>query len=272
MAIVHLGFTARLFAKVGDDLSGRFLLEQLAAAGVDTSAMRVDPTDPTPFTYVGIRPDGERTFIHTPGCNRTFSLAEVDHEALLECDALVMPDTFALPGIDGEPAAQLLALARQRHLRTLLDETQGMGPSRPPFELMVREADVLAPSCEDLSLLYPTLEPRDIALHLIGLGARTVVLKLGSAGCLVADEGAIYAVPAPPATVVDSTGAGDSFDAGLIAALLQGEKVRPAAEIATWVAARSLEAVGAAAGIPLYTVVRDSMRPAQKRGGTDDSS
>ncbi len=254
----RLGLTARLFAKVGDDFCGRFLCEEVAAAGVDASTVYVDPIEPTPFTFVGIGSNGERTFTHTPGCNRTFSLDEVDRDALLESDALVMPDIFALPRIDGQPAVEMLALARQRGIRTLIDETHGMGPSRPLFELMVKEADVLAPSFQDLSAIYPRVEARVLALHLLRLGARAVVLKMGAAGCLVAENGHVHRVVAQSTNVIDATGAGDAFDAGLIVALLQGETIESAAEVATLVAAKSLQAVGAAAGVPSYSAIRDS--------------
>ena len=261
----RLGLSPRLFASVGDDFCGRFFRDEVAAAGVDASTVSVDPTEPTPFTYVGIGLDGERTFIHTPGSNRTFSLNELDRRAVLECDALVMPDVFALPRIDGQPTVELLALARQRGIRTLLDETYGLGQSRPLFEVMVREADILAPSFQDLSGMYPGVEARALALHLLQVGARSVVLKMGALGCLVAENGKVQSVATKPITVVDATGAGDAFDAGLIVALLLGETIESAAEAASFVAAKSLQAVGAAAGVPSYSAVREAISSKYKR-------
>ena len=69
-ALGKMGLSAGAFSKVGDDPNGAFLIRELARAGVDTAGVRVSPADSTPFTFVGIHPDGDRTFI-TFDCGNT---------------------------------------------------------------------------------------------------------------------------------------------------------------------------------------------------------
>jgi sugar/nucleoside kinase (ribokinase family) len=260
LALAQLGTSVRLFAKVGGDLLGQFLVRSLELAGIDTSGVIVAASEATPFTFVGVLPSGERTFIHTPGANRGFTLNECDLDSVFDCDALLMPDTFALPSIDGRPAAELLTAARGNGLLTVLDETFGFGLAHAPFEAMLSGASVVVPSQQDLESLYPGLTPIEMLEHLSRLGAQSVVLKLGSEGCIVSTEGRITPIPAKATKVVDSTGAGDCFNAGLVSALLHGESLETSAAIATEVAAISLQSVGGAVGIPAYSTVRAGMR------------
>ena len=84
---------------------------------------------------------------------------------------------------------------------------------------------------------------------------REVLLKMGASGCLVADGRSTRHVPALPARVVDTTGAGDCWDAGFIAALAAGWTVPDAARAGHACAAFCVEHVGGAAGIGTWADV-----------------
>ncbi len=254
-ALGHMGLPVGVFAKVGDDPNGAFLAHELAAAGVNTRGIVVSPTDTTPYTFVGIHTSGDRTFIHTPGANLTFTPADVDVEALLAADFLLYPDCWVLPGLDGAPGAALLAEARRRGVTTLLDECWGLGPDRARFEAMVPHADYVLPSLDDLRAIYPDRAPEVIAAHLLGLGCGAVVIKMGADGCVLFQPGCATSVPALPARVVDTTGAGDCWNAGFIAGLAHGADPVAAARLGAACAACGIEAVGGAAGVPDYATV-----------------
>ena len=262
-ALAQLGVPVRVFSKVGDDLTGAFVRQRLRSIGVDVSGICVSKKDRTPFTYVGIHPNGERTFIHTPGANRTFTLRNLDRNALLQADFLLYQDLWVLPGIDGEPGAALLADARKRGVVTLLDECWGLGPNRETWEMMVPHADVVLPSFDDMRAIYPGLNAKQIVRRLHGLGAGTVVLKMGAKGCLVSAGGTQTQVPSCATAVVDTTGAGDCFDAGFIAGLTHGLAPVQAARVASSTAAACLRHVGGAVGIPRYAMVTNAK---QRRG------
>lgn len=263
-ALARLGMDVGVFSKVGDDPNGAFLVRELAQAGVDTRSVRVAMGESTPFTFVGVHPDGERTFIHTPGTNLTFGPADIDREGVLATDFLLYQDCWVLPAFDGAPAAALLAEARRRGVVTLLDECWGLGPRRDVLETVLPHCDYALLSLDDLRTVYPETAPEAVAACVLGAGAGTVVLKLGAAGSLVATADGCERVPALAACVVDTTGAGDCWDAGFIAALAQGESLSRAVRIGHACAAFCVEHVGGATGIPAYAAVlaRAGLAPA----------
>ena len=255
-ALARMGLQVTAFSKVGDDPYGAFIRRELEQLGVDTAGVCVSAKDSTPFTFVGIHDDGDRTFIHTPGSNVTFKLADIDLEHALECDFLLYHDLWVLPGLDGAPAASLLAKARERGVVTFLDEGFGYGPKRESLEAMLPHCDYVVPSFDDLQVIYPNSTASELADQLIGLGAGAVVIKMGAKGCFVARGQVRTQVPAYPANVVDTTGAGDCWDAGFIAALSRGKDPVAAAQIGCACAAFGIEAVGGSTGVPRYESVQ----------------
>ncbi|HZP00493.1 MAG TPA: carbohydrate kinase family protein [Terriglobia bacterium] len=255
-ALARMGLAVSSFSKVGDDLNGQFIRGELSKLGIDTSGIRVSRRDSTPFTFVGIHADGDRTFIHTPGANVTFNLSDLDLEKVAAADYLLYHDLWVLPGMDGKPAAELLEYAQKRGAKTLLDEGFGYGPKREPLEAMLPYCDYAIPSFDDLQAVYPGTTAEDLVKRLLDQGPRTVVLKMGQNGCLVAWGSDRVRVPIFPAKVVDTTGAGDCWDAGFIAGLASGEDLVAAAKIGNACAAFCIEAVGGATGVPSYEAVR----------------
>jgi len=251
-ALAKLGMSVGVFSKVGDDPHGAFLRSELVRTGVDTRGIRVAAGESTPFTFVGIHPDGDRTFIHTPGANLTFGPSDLDLEELFAADILLYQDCWVLPRLDGEPGARLLAEARGRGLKTALDECWGLGPRRDVLETMLPHCTCFLPSRDDLRSIYPDWPPERLAAHFLLLGVESVVLKMGSAGCFVARGAERVQVPALEVRVVDTTGAGDCWDAGFLAALMHGEDIAAAAGIGNACAACCIEHIGGSAGIPDY--------------------
>jgi sugar/nucleoside kinase (ribokinase family) len=256
-SLAKMGLAAGIFSKLGDDFAGRFLLEEFARSGVETAGIRLSKADTTPFTFVGIHEDGDRTFVHTPGANLTFAPEDVDLDRLLAADFLLYCDLWCKPRLDGLPGAAILAEARRRGVVTLLDECFGLGPNREQMEAMLPHCDYFLPSLDDMRVIYPGASVDHVADALLACGVSTVVLKMGGEGCLVARGKERVRVPAFPTRVVDATGAGDSWDAGFLAGLAHGEDVLAAARIGNAAASFCIQAVGGASGIPEYAAVRE---------------
>jgi sugar/nucleoside kinase (ribokinase family) len=254
-AIARMGLPVAAFSKVGTDLNGEFICRELEKVGVDTSGFPVSKTESTPFTFVGIHADSERTFIHTPGANLSFTLEDLDLEQVFGTDLLLYNDLWVLPAFDGKPAAALLAEAQKRGITTFLDECYGYGPKCEPLEAMLPYCDYFTPSYDDLKSIYPGLSQEALATELLACGAKTVVVKIGREGCLVARGDDRHRVPITPAKAVDTTGAGDCWNAGFMAALAHGEDVLRAARVGNACAAFGIEAVGGSTGVPRYEEV-----------------
>jgi len=239
-ALGQMGADVAVFSKVGKDPNGEFIIESLRKRGVRTENVCVSQTDSTPFTFVGVHPGGERTFIHTPGANRTFCLDDIDQARLLSADFLLYNDLWVLPLIDGRPGAELLARAREQGVVTLLDECWGLGPRRKVWEMMIAHADYVLPSFDDLSAIYPHCTPEGIVE-------------------LLHASGRLTRLPARATEIVDTTGAGDCFDAGFIAGLTRGLSDVQAAEIGNLAAAACIRHVGGSVGIPRFCSLRKQL-------------
>ena len=249
-ALGQMGVPVGVFSKVGSDPNGDFVVDSLRRHGVSTDGIRVSDSDVTPFTYVGIHPDGDRTFIHTPGANKTLGPDDIDPEALLGCDLLFYQDLWGMPCLDGGPGADLLAEARRRGVVTLLDECYGFGPDPDAWDVMLPHADYVLPSVDDMRFVYPDRRPEQVIDLLHDKGAGCVVLKMGRDGCLVSADGRLTRLESQVSEIVDTTGAGDCFDAGFVAGLAQGLAPVDAAGVGSLAAAACIRHMGGAAGIP----------------------
>ncbi|MCL5099017.1 MAG: carbohydrate kinase family protein [Candidatus Omnitrophica bacterium] len=251
-ALAQMGMRVSVFSKVGQDSNGAFLVRELERVGVDTSPIVVSNSDSTPFTFVGIHPDGNRTFIHTPGANLTFCPGDLDEKALLAADYLFYQDFWVKPRLDGKPAAQILAKAKQQGVVTMLDECWGLGPDRRTLEEVLSHVDYFFPSFDDLLAIYPGLSPAAMVGLLHDKGVSRVYLKMGHQGCLVSCGNKTWTIPSRTKQVVDTTGAGDCFDAGVIAGLIHGLSEPESAIIGSEAAAACIAHVGGAVDIPSF--------------------
>ncbi len=247
--LAHLGVGVAVFTKVGGDPNGRFLRDTLAGYGVDVAGVVLSADNMTPFTFVGVHPGGDRTFIHTPGANLVFCRDDIDETRLFDCRYLLYQDLHVLPRLDGARGAELLAGARGRGIVTLLDECWGLGPDRELFEIMVAQADYVLPSVDELDVMYPREPPGQVAARLRSLGAGVVCVKQGVQGCTVYEDARADRVAAVDTEVVDTTGAGDAFDAGFVAALAAGQQTVEAAQSGARVAAARIGVVGGSSPI-----------------------
>lgn len=244
----RLGLRVAMAGVVGDDIFGRFMRESLAARGVDLTAVRTDPRTPTGLSIHLIRGD-DRAIVTNPGTIPELRCEDIDRD-LLACARHVHVSAYFLQTGLWAGLAGVLREARAAGATVSLDpnwdpaETWDQGLSA-----LYGLLDVLLPNETEAAALARALPPdrggrgtgvmtaAEAARALAGQGPSAVV-KLGAEGALAASpDGELIRVPAVPGVhPVDAVGAGDSFDAGFLAATLWG-----------WDTSRAL-AVGAACG------------------------
>jgi sugar/nucleoside kinase (ribokinase family) len=240
------GVDVTLVARVGDDVSGRAAVAELAAAGVRT-AVAIDPSAPT-ATVVVLLDAGERTMLSDRGA--AARLAPTDLPPLTGIDHLHLSG-YVLGDAGSRPAGlAALATARAARASTSVDP-QATGTLTPALLHDLGGIDLLLPSAAELAALTGSPDPSS-AIALLDACAAVVVTN-GAAGAAWVDRDGVRTAPAAEVTVVDTTGAGDAFDAGLLAAWLAG--AGPDAALAAGCA------VGAAA------VSRRGARPAARSPG-----
>jgi sugar/nucleoside kinase (ribokinase family) len=261
-----LGIPVRLRAVVGDDTFGEELLSGLRAAGVDTHAVE-RRHGATPTTIALVKSDGSRLFLHKPGVSLNALAEPLEFTPLLlhGMSHFHVANPFSMPAFR-KHLPETLRRARQAGLQTSLDaawDSQGrwlqdLGPCLPDVgTLFVNE--------EEAHLLSGVEGALEAARTLRRLGAGTVVVKLGARGCLVVSEAEEFQVPAFEVEVLDTTGAGDCFAGGFLAALQRGLSLREAARIANAAGALSVRRVGAVGGLLGWDDMQDWMRSAKVR-------
>ena len=265
-AIGRLGVPVRLYAPIGGDAFGRYLLSRLESAGVDTHGVEVTPA-PTATSVVLVNSEGERSLLHRRGASGEGFAGPLPYPGAHEAPAghMHLGTPFAVPRLRPR-TAELLAGGRARGWTTSVDtQWDAAGRWMADLEPALPFTDILFANREEARMLTGETEPARAAAAFGSAGARDVILKLGSEGCAVFSGGDEFRVPAFPAEVVDTTGAGDCFVGGFLAALARGASCRQAARFACGVAALSVGRLGAVEGLLGYQETLAWMEAAASR-------
>jgi len=248
----RLGVPAAWLGRLGADSLGEVVLRQLEAEGVDTRWVVRDAERCTGVYFREWLADGDRRpFYYRAGSAASAASPADWPEDLPDVRWLhVSGITMAL----GEGPARLVehavAWARERAIPVSFDPNHRTAlwsedRARAALRRIAERATVLMMSHEEAELLFGSDDHRACTERAHELGVETVVVKRGAHGALGSAGGVV--VESPPGEVervVDPVGAGDGFDAALVAALLAGSPLGPALELANHVGARAVEDVG----------------------------
>jgi len=187
----------------------------------------------------------DRRYIHTFGANAALRVHDLDE--LFAADALYVGGYLLLPGLSAGELAERLRLARARGVLTVLDVAiPAEDASRSPVDVaeLLPHVDVFVPNEDEARVLTGQADPHRQARLLAEAGAKIVIVTRGAAGAVVCHQGNSFDVAAPDVEVVDESGAGDAFDAGLILGLLEGWDIGRSAAFASIVGASSCASLG----------------------------
>ncbi|MFH8217778.1 carbohydrate kinase family protein [Streptomyces sp. NPDC018057] len=254
----RLGLRVAFAGRVGDDDAGRYVRAALQDRGVDTSALRVDPDLPTPLTVVLTRPDGDRAILTAPGTLPATGPEDVPEALLTGSRHVHAASYFLLPRL-AAALPELFATARAHGATTSLDTNDDPAGTWAAGRLadVLAATDHLLPNAQEArALAVAAGAPEDVPLEeaaavLAAHGPR-ITVKDGARGALTHDGRAPLRTPAVPVRPLDTVGAGDSFDAGFVAALLRGLPLPQALEIAAACGALSTRAHGGTPAQPTW--------------------
>lgn len=232
--LARLGLPVTLIARVGEDLLGRWLAQDLSAEGVQP-ALIADPVRNTAVIQVLVEPGGERTMVPDRGANAVWRADEISEQLIAGAELLHVVG-YVLLDSDSQPGAlEAMRLARAHGVPISLDPSSHaplLGLGRATFWSMIGPLAVLLPNREEAAALSGARTPEE-ALPTLHAHAQLVAIKLDREGCLASDGKHLWRAPAPAARIVNATGAGDAFDAAFLARWLAGSDVGEACAAAT---------------------------------------
>ncbi len=233
------GFAGRLAV----DSFGEVVLKAFREVGVDTKFLQLVEDASTSVTAAIISENGEGALFVYQG-----TIAQLEYEALKKClETNPAPrwvhfaGYFLLESLQGKPVTDLLQLAQSRGATTSLDF--GWDPTGWSDEVIeqvfdaIQFVDVFFPNANEVKALTGESSAKKGAKQLLEAGAPTLVVKLGAKGCLLATKKDEVMIPGFDVNVVDTTAAGDVFDAGFAVSMLTGATMGRAAVFANAVAA-----------------------------------
>jgi len=255
-ACARLGAEVRMIGRVGEDLFGSTLQDDLRGCGVNLRDLTVTP-GASGVALITVDRNGENSIVIVPGAN-----GQVGGQDLQLLDpALEMAHTLLLQlEIPMEAVLQAARKAHARGVRVVLDPA----PAMPLPEELYHLVDVLTPN-ENESAALVGLPAHDLpfaehaAQVLLRRGVRQVVIKLGARGAYLHDGESGELVPAFPVQALDTTAAGDAFNGALAVALGDGQSLRQAVRFANAAGALSATRQGAQPSMPTRPEVEELM-------------
>ena len=257
IAVARLGAPVQFLAKIGRDEFGAMARGIYEMEGVGTAFLFESTDAPTGAAAIIIDDEeGENAIIVVPGSAAMLSTAEIDlagdaiGRAAVFLTQLEVPLPLVVHG---------LAEARRRGVTTILNPA----PACPLDDDLLALVDILTPNETEAAMLsgLPVTTPEEAeraADALIARGAGAVVVTMGAAGALLRRDGRTVKVKAVRAgPVVDTTGAGDSFNGAIAVALSEGRSLEDAIGFACAVAGLKVTRAGAGAGMPMRAEVDD---------------
>lgn len=240
-----LGLKTRVVTTVGVDDMGDFLVSKMKKFGVECSLVKRTAGVPTSATILLVRPNGERPALHVPGAADVFTVAEEDLDSVLDARVVHVGGTGLLKAFDGDPTIRLLKRAKALGRTTTLDLIKAGPETITIVEPLLPYVDYFIPSIEEAGEMAGASDPLTIVKFFHKKGARNCIVTLGGDGVYVSPEsGSIFHLPAFDVSVVDTTGCGDSFTAGMIAGIVKGWNLEYTSRFANAVAAKVAMGLG----------------------------
>jgi len=252
VCLSRLGRKVKVLGKVGTDLFGDFVLEDLQRLGPDSSLLSRSQAYPTSTTVI-INVQGEdRRYVHAFGANADFSSGDIDVSKLEGAKALYVGGFMAMPKLTAQDVEQVFRAAKERSVLTILDVVIPAGQSLPRdlLKALLESTDAFLPNDDEAFALTGLRDPGDQARALSEMNPQcTIVITMGRRGALACRKGEVIRAGIYPVDVVDPSGAGDAFDAGLITGILEGWPLEKTLTFASAVGASCTRALGCTAGV-----------------------
>ncbi len=252
ITMARMGMNVGIFSYVGDDTWAPVVRNLYQSEGVDDAPLQVHPTEATSTTVVMIDPSGERSFYHCVGAPKTMNKQLfMDHIDLFRESRMLLVGYYSImPNLEPE-LHEVFKAVRAVGCQTALDAS-GAGGALQPLDRILPELDIYVPSHNEAENQTGESDPQKIINIFRDCGAPGLLgVKLGKQGVLLSPAKGEFievSICEPPGDVVDTTGAGDCFYAGLLTGLLKGLSVADAGKLGAAAGACCVTAIGGTTG------------------------
>ncbi|NOY11945.1 MAG: carbohydrate kinase family protein [Archaeoglobi archaeon] len=239
--LASFGVETGFIGKVGSDEEGRILLRDFEERGVETSGI-VRAEGRSGVAMIFVDRDGNRAILVDPGVNDTIGIDEVNMEIVERSDIIHMTSFICKNGLESfrsqvEVAERANGVSFDPGLPYV---ERGLEELKP----ILRNTTILLPNRREIELLF-SVDYREACQMAIDMGVEIVAVKLGAEGSYVTDGKNEHLVKPFSANPVDTTGAGDAFNAGFLYAWHRGKSIEECARTGNYVASKLIERVGA---------------------------
>lgn len=273
VAVARLGRSVGYVCRVGDDEFGECFLDMWAKEGVDISHVIVEKGGFTGIYFISVKDGGEHDFTYYRRNSPASHLSPADVNSGYIKDAKVFHSSGisqAISQSSREAVFKAIDTAKKSGVIFSFDpnlrlKLWPLSTARAVLMYTVELADIVMPSMEDMKALTGTISPEEAARLILKRGPRTVVIKLGANGCLVASNKKMFRVPGIKVKPIDTTGAGDAFDGAFIVGLLEGWEPEETAEFANIVGALTTLGKGAVDPIPRRREVYEFVKAQERK-------
>jgi ribokinase len=251
----RLGAQVRFVAKIGKDSFGDMALGLYREEGVDASGVMQVADAPTGVGFIVVEEGtGNNCIVLDPGANELLAAEDVTGQATgLQGSAVVLTQ-LEIPVAAAEAA---LRMGRSLGVITILNPA----PVRELPAAVLETVDILTPNLTEAKVLAglsadAAIDDQEVARELIARGAKQVVMTLGEEGALIVSRDSAVRVAAVAVRAVDTTGAGDAFNAGLATALASGATLEAAVAFAVVMGGLAVTREGVIPSLPTRAEVR----------------
>jgi len=266
IAAARQGAQVGYFSALGDDHHGRMLRSLWDEEGVDHGSVLTDAAAFTAIYFVTHGPSGhEFHFLRSGSAASRLTPADVPRARVTSAKVLHLSGiSLAISASACDTGYAAIDAAREAGAKVSFDtnlrlKLWSIARARAVMSDVMRRADICLPSYDDVRTITGIEDADALVDHCLRLGAKTVALKLGERGAIVADAGQRHRIAPFPCKPVDATGAGDTFGGAFVARLVAGDSLADAGRYAAAAAALSTEGYGAVAPIPRAAEVRAAL-------------
>ncbi len=244
----RLGAETYMVGRVGKDWLGNTLIDNFRVNGVNPEYVMQDPSTHTGVAFILLEESGENAIAVAPGADSRVAREDVDRALDVIKSSQVMLLQLEIP-------VDTVVYAAKRAWESGAKVVLNPAPAVKLPDEVFKYVSVLTPNRIELSMLTSTRaeeysELVNAAKILLKKGVEYVVVTLGAQGALIVGCDHTELVPAYKVKVVDTTGAGDAFNAALAVFLAEGKDVREAVKLANAAAALKVMKLGAQSGLP----------------------